>query len=102
MQGSAGLRWIIFTQISDGKGGERTVRVGDQVEMLPFEQTNTGKKTQNDYTPEHSYNLEKKELGQGPYTISNIARWPCGRIMLYLKTATSSGMGVYPDNFVAL
>ena len=100
--GSAGLKYIRETEVSDGQGGKKKVRVGDKVDLMPFEQTEKGKDPERDYTAKLSYNMEKQHLGKGPYTISQIGHWPCGRIMLYLKTSTSSGSGVYTENMMSV
>src|SRR6185369_12073735 len=99
--GSAGLRYINETEISDGKGGKKKVRLGDKVDMMPFEETESGKDPNCDYTAELSYDTEKRHLGKGPYTIRQIGHWPCGRIMLYLKTERTDGCGVYTENIMA-
>jgi hypothetical protein len=38
-------------------------------------------------------------LGNGPFTISWIGRWPCGRVMLFLKGAKSDEPGAYTSHF---
>jgi hypothetical protein len=100
--GSAGLKWITETEISDGKGGKKIVRICDKVDLLQFDETVAAKDPERDYMAKHSYDLQKNHLGKGPYEITRIGHWPCGRIMLYIKTATSSGTGVYTDDFVAV
>jgi hypothetical protein len=99
MIGSQGLRYVHETAISDGNGGTKKVRVGDKIDLLPFEETEAGK-GDHDYMAEHSYNIQKRDLGRGPYEIRQIGHWPCGRTMLYLNTATSDGTGVYAEEFM--
>jgi len=100
MIGSQGLRYVHETTVSDGKGGTKKVRIGDKVDLLPFEQTKAGR-GDHDYMDECIYDIQKRDLGKGPYEIRQIGHWPCGRIMLYLKTATSDGTGVYAEEFAA-
>ncbi|MDE2019332.1 MAG: hypothetical protein KGJ13_03215 [Patescibacteria group bacterium] len=100
MIGSQGLRYLRETMVSDGKGGKKEVTLGDKVDLLPFEETEAGK-GDHDYMAEHCYDLQKRDLGKGPYEIRQIGHWPCGRIMLYLKTQMSDGAGVYAEEFMA-
>lgn len=76
---------ISETQIRDGKGGMKVVRPGDKADLS-----------------KEADNLAflRDWLGEGPYTISWIGEWPCGRVMLYLTAA--GGAGVLASNFVTV
>ncbi|MDP2934657.1 MAG: hypothetical protein Q8N59_02760 [bacterium] len=78
------------TYIQDGKGGKRLVRSGDKVELKLISPTKRDR--------EHFEFLEKW-LGRGPFIISWIGIWPCGRVMLYLKT-TGGEPGAYASDFM--
>ncbi len=77
----ADLRWIAETFVDDGKGGRRLVRPGDMVDLLPPPKEKRGHK---DDLYSGKYESLRKFLGkEGPYKISRIGLWPCGRAMLY-------------------
>ncbi len=68
--------------VHDGKGGSRLVRPGDPVELLD---------------PGNEFML--KWLGPGPYIISWIGEWRCGRRSLYLKTEKGGEPGDHEGRF---
>ena len=73
----ANLTKLNEAPVQDGNGGTRLVGPGDQVDLLPEMDTDSA----------------RGWLGQGPYTISWIGQWPCGKIMLYLKTTGGQNSG---------
>lgn len=85
----------------DGRGGKKLVRPGDAVEMLPINPVEN-KNRNGLYLSRSSAEFMLRWLGNGPYIISWIGLYPCGRTMLYVKTATSSGSGVYAYDFKAV
>lgn len=90
------------TEISDGKGGKAKVRQGDLVALLPYDpEKPKGEEGRNVSFLEDFYRRRWQSYsGEGPYPISRIGLWPCGRVMLYLKTRDSSGSGVTPNEFM--
>ncbi|MCX6759729.1 MAG: hypothetical protein NTW46_00060 [Candidatus Nealsonbacteria bacterium] len=58
--------------------GNRTVKAGDIVELLPLELSLNAK----------GWQFIREWLGEGPYIISRIGQWPCGKIVIYLKTSS--------------
>lgn len=79
--------------------GDRLVRPGDQVRLLPVNLRNYDEE-ECDYFSQEDYDFHRNWLGDGPFTISWIGRWPCGRIMLYLKGAKTDEPGVYASDFM--
>ncbi len=79
--------------------GNRVVRPGDKVEILPV---NLREKDEDDsdYFAQKDFNDLRESLGEGPFTILQIGRWPCGRIMLYLKGAKTDEPGAYASDFM--
>ncbi|MDD5289606.1 MAG: hypothetical protein PHT40_00205 [Patescibacteria group bacterium] len=68
-----GLLWLAMTWLRDKNDEEKLVKIGDVVEIRPSPH-------------ERHIDFLKKSLGKGPYTISRIVKWPCGKIKFYLKT----------------
>ncbi len=72
------------TVLKDGQGNQGVVRPGDKVVL--------------------STNFDDPEFmrsflgGDGPYTISWIGKWPCGRVMLYVKHPHGEP-GAYASHF---
>ncbi|MCX6765220.1 MAG: hypothetical protein NT148_01635 [Candidatus Nealsonbacteria bacterium] len=62
--------------------GNRTVRAGDSVRMLPIKQKPKVIGEENTY---NCRQFIKEWLGEGPYVVSKIGQWPCGKIVIYLK-----------------
>lgn len=86
------------TNIWDGKGGIKQVKPGSKVDLLPYNPENP-KGEKGKYSSESNMQM-KGWLGEGPWVISWIGIWPCGRVMLYVKTATSPGSGAYASDFM--
>jgi hypothetical protein len=51
------------------------------------------------FARQHFASLQKR-LGEGPFIISWIGEWPCGRVMLYLKGTNGSEPGAYAIDFM--
>ena len=79
--------------------GNRLVRPGDKVELLPVNLREQDEED-GDYFARQDFNSLRNWLGEGPFTISWIGRWPCGQIMLYLKAGKSNGAGAYASDFM--
>ena len=97
--GSEGKRTISEVEVYN----ERVVHVDDEVSLLPanFREDNGSEDCK--YLNEQAFLEEKSILGsEGPFTIKEIVQWPCGRVMLYLKTPfpKSDGIGMYAENFM--
>lgn len=88
--------WIPETTLPDREGNPTVVRKGDKVNL-----TDIGSIVDEEekYFANQNKDFLQRWLGDGPYEISNIGRWPCGRVMVYVKTKTnSSGAGVYASD----
>lgn len=92
-------RDLFETEISDGRGGTRLVRPGDSVELLPANPDDEYQEVKGIYLTEANHRFLQNWLGEGAYIIASIGKWPCGRVMLYVKTSTSSGAGAYATDF---
>jgi len=80
--GSAGLRHIPETTLPGG----RVVRVGDEVSVLTTQERMQLYPQPTKLDARTSYESVSRSLkGTGPFKISWIGLWPCGRVMLYLK-----------------
>ena len=88
-------------RVQDGKGGTRLVRPGDQVDLLPI-LPNEQEEDDQHITQVHSEFMHRYLEGRGPFTISWIGQWPCGRIMLYLKLAGGREPGTDARDFMAV
>ncbi len=77
---------ISETQVSDGKGGKVLVKTGSRVD-LSVKADNRA--------------FLREWLGEGPYTISWIGRWPCGRAELYFAMA-GGDHGAHASDFMAV
>ena len=62
--------YVEEANVHDGEGGFAIVQVGDQVELLNPNDEFTGRFLS----------------GPGPYTITRIGQWRCGRKSLYIRT----------------
>ncbi|MCX6744541.1 MAG: hypothetical protein NTX82_03385 [Candidatus Parcubacteria bacterium] len=87
------------THLKDGKGGKRLVRPGDQVDLMPADLRKTGDETEDYFIPEDIASLHRW-MGKGPYNITGIGQWPCGKIVLVLKTSKSNGFAVDASKFM--
>ena len=78
---------------------KRIVHPGDKVELLPV---NLRKKDEEDgdHFARKQFNFLREWLGDGPFTISWIGRWPCGKTMLYLKGTEGNEPGVSASEFM--
>jgi len=78
---------------------KRLVRPGDEVKILPV---NLRKQDEEhgDYFARQQYDFLHRWLGDGPFTISWIGQYPCGRVMLYLKGTKGSEPGAHAYDFM--
>ncbi len=79
--------------------GNKLVRPGDRVELLPVSLRDKDKEY-GGYTAQQYFDFLRDWLGEGPFTISWIGRWPCGKTMLYLKGAKSDEPGAEASDFM--
>src|SRR5688572_5656442 len=88
--------------ISDGNGGKVEVRSGDQVRLLPVHPDKPEGEDRRYLSHTHERFLRKylreHQLGDGPFTVSWIGLWPCGRFNLYLGP-NRNGPGVKARDF---
>ncbi len=75
--------------------GGRVVRAGDEVRLLP-----PSLKGGIPSISLQDFNFLVRWLGKGPFIISWIGRWPCGKVMFYLKGAKSDEPGCYASDFM--
>jgi len=87
--------WLPETTLPDAKGNPTIVRKGDKVDLKDIGSIVDDEEK---YFAEKDRDFHLNWLGKGPYEISNIGQWPCGRVMIYVKTETSSGAGVYASD----
>jgi len=88
------------TTIYDKKTGKKVVGPGDQVAIMPADiRVETGK-DEEFFAQDHVDFLEGW-LGKGPFTISWIGRWPCGRDILYLKKGDGEP-GCHASDFMSV
>ncbi|MEK7583918.1 MAG: hypothetical protein AAB490_01625 [Patescibacteria group bacterium] len=85
--------------VNDGNGGKRLIRPGDEVTLLPVNLREQDEE-HGDYFARKEFDCLREWLGDGPFTVSRIGRWPCGKIMLYLKGAKSPKPGAYASDFM--
>ena len=88
------------TYVSDGKGEEKLVKPGDKVILLSPQEMQQKRDDKDEYFAQKHFDFLLNWLGEGPFTISWIGKWPCGRIMLYLKGAKSDEPGAYASDFM--
>tara|TARA_Y100000310_G_scaffold162838_1_gene162790 strand:+ start:2654 stop:2944 length:291 start_codon:yes stop_codon:yes gene_type:complete len=87
------LTYIVEITLLDKEGERRIVRKGDKVDLSDVDSALDDEKK---YLAErHDENL-RRFLGDGPYEISQIGKWPCGGIMLYFKP---TGAGAHARDF---
>lgn len=80
--------------------GNRLVKPGDKVKILPVNLMKQNYKKDGEYFAKTEVVFLQEWLGEDPLTISWIGRWPCGRIMLYFKGGKSDGAGAYAYDFM--
>ena len=83
-------RRISEVLVQDVNDGKRLIKQGDTVDLLLPSQrlellTPEEKENDEDYFVQRHYEFLRNWLGEGPFEISWIGLWPCGRAMLYLK-----------------
>ncbi len=79
--------------------GERVIQPGDTVELLPVDKC-TYETEEDQYWAQREFEENRRWLGNGPFTVSSITKWPCGRVMLYLKGALTDEPGAYASDFM--
>lgn len=89
--------WIEETTLPDTEGNPTTVRKGDKVNLADVGSIVDEEKK---YFANRHADFLRRWLGDGPYAISNMGRWPCGRVMIYVKTKISSGSGVHASDLI--
>jgi len=52
------------------------------------------------YFAKRNFEELQRWLGEGPFIISWIGEWPCGRVMLYLKDTKGAESGAYATDFM--
>ncbi|MFA5188122.1 MAG: hypothetical protein WC460_02025 [Patescibacteria group bacterium] len=84
--------------ISDGNNGLILVQPGDRVALLPtlFERREGRCDI---YRAKDDFMLLREWLGEDPFTISWIGKWPCGKIVLYLNGTKVNEPEVDAKNF---
>lgn len=75
---------LVETPVCDGQGGYVMVRVGDLVQLHQDSPRGTYPKYDKEYD-----NL-KDCFGEGPFTVSLILKWYCGRIKIYVSGCTNN------------
>lgn len=83
--GSGSMRYIGQCKVHGG----RTVKPGESVELVTVEEG----------AEESHFDFHVGWIGLGPFIISHIALWPCGRRMLLLADGKSPGAGAYAVDF---
>ena len=81
---------ITATKLPCGENETRQVKAGDLVELLPADEK--------PMTPAQHESLTNFLGEEGPYEISWIGKWPCGRKMLYFKIPGREP-GAHASNF---
>ncbi len=76
---------INTTEIDDDQGCKRLVESGEKVRLKPVRLREKDKE-HGDYFAEKEYREQRAQLGNGSFIISSINRWPCGKVILHLKT----------------
>ncbi len=74
--------------------GNIHVKPGDKVVLIPFILRWPGE------IEETYFDFLRGWLGDGPFTISSIGQWPCGKVMLYLKGTKSGEPGAFASHFM--
>ncbi|MEA2112651.1 MAG: hypothetical protein U9P50_01600 [Patescibacteria group bacterium] len=72
------------TEIYDRENGLTTIRPGSSVNLLPVS-LRVDTIMNKEFPPGKVFNFLEGILGIGPYLVSWIGQWPCGRILLYFK-----------------
>lgn len=98
--GSQYQETLTEASIPDGSGGKARVVIGSQVKLIPVELQQHADEN-NTRSAREEFRFHVDWLGSaGPYTITSIGLWPCGRLMLYVRTPNSSGAGVYASDLM--
>ena len=82
--------------------GDRVVRRGETVDLVPVAQMPKDPEA-GDYFNDKHFAFLRRWLGNGPFTIINIYSWPCGMVMLSLKTNDGDNSGnpaAYASDFM--
>jgi hypothetical protein len=87
----------------DGNGQKKLVKPGDTVKLLPVNPEKNENK-EGRYLSWDNYKFHERRLGggRGPYSISWIGLWPCGRVKFYVKTDICSGSEVYARDLMSV
>ena len=96
-------KFIDSVEINDSEGKKVTVVPGSKVDLLP---PNIPRRT-TDTCPlslrQTHIRFLRSWLGQGPYSIDRIGKWPCGSVMFYFKLpAGDEGPCLYYLDFMAV
>jgi hypothetical protein len=93
----ASIVWISEAELSDGRGGVKTVRSGDRVRLIPEPEddgTEAATKAREKWRRAAAYlggNAGRK------LRVESIGRWDCGRVELYF----TNGKGLHAAELVA-
>ncbi len=91
-----------FCAFMDRFGGDPFIIVitQDEVKLLPVDLRNQ-EGEDGDYFAQKAFDSLRSWLGDGPFKVSWIGQWPCGRFMLYLNGAKDGGEpGVPASDFM--
>jgi hypothetical protein len=90
--------YLSETNLNNGNGGKRLVRPGDKVNLLPANLREKEDEDDDYFIPKNiAFLLDW--LGKGPYEITGVGQWPCGKVVLYLKTSKGDGFEVDANKF---
>ncbi|MBN2368093.1 hypothetical protein JXC34_03665 [Candidatus Woesearchaeota archaeon] len=92
--------WISKTTLPDMEGNQTEVHKGDLVKLIDNGSIVDHVDQDEKYFAEKNRAYQLKQLGEGPYKISDMGVWPCGNVMIYVETETSPGSGVYASDLV--
>jgi len=73
------------TQLWDGSGGTALVKVGELVELLPTSPDKPDGERGRYLSHRHAEFMLEFLEAPGPYAVTSIYRWPCGRVEIGLK-----------------
>ena len=91
--------WLEEIVLSNREGIPTIVRKGQKVDLADIGSVADEEER---FFAKKNKNFLLRYLGKGPYSVSEIGMWPCGKVMIYLKTETSPSSGVYASDLVCV
>ena len=98
--GSEARRHIAEVEMVDKDGNKVMARMGSKVDLLPVEMQNfddDDKMGTFKYFAQQEYRENRQLFGEGPFVITELVEWPCGRVVVHFEIPKFDSYGGGPS-----